>query len=144
MRGPGWCISWCLPWLLLGCQGFHALERPTVEEERAARALETASIRTWTESRPTFPAVDRFLAARAWERNLRLLQLEPKRSENFVQCATPDGQAFCLAFWEDKEGSRGEITWLPSDAAGAGMLSLIELERKHRGANARANAGAKK
>ena len=73
------------------------------------------------------------MAARGWERNLKLLHLEPKRSENFVHCATPEGHAFCMAFWEEKGGTRGELTWLPEGRAGAGMLSLLELERKHRG-----------
>lgn len=140
---------WCAPMILLGCQQFSIFEESSIEEEQAARRLEKASVRAWAEQKPTFP-VSRFLAARAWERNLRGLGMEPSRSGNFVECVTPQGHSFCLAFWEGKAGEVdnlekntgtcwGQMQWHRPEDAGAGMICLLDLEKKNR-----PNAGEKK
>lgn len=137
MRGLGRYTPWCITWLLLGCQGVvsdlsTSARFATPQEEKKAHDLEIASIRVWSESRPSFPGVTPAIAARAWERNLRSMDVKAKRKGDVVNAVTSEGQAFRLTFWEEKHGSRGEITWLPPEGAGAGLLNLVEWERKNR------------
>jgi len=133
MRGWVTYIPWCLIWLLLGCQArnpdwwvdWDLMSSPHEQ-------IELASVRVWSESRPFFPNIRAEAAALAWSRNLKALDLRVKRNGAKVEGTTANGQAFRLTFVQEKDGVRGEITWLPPQDAGAGMLSLIDGERKLR------------
>jgi hypothetical protein len=123
----------CLPWLVLGCRVWPLRPEAPPTEARVAQELEAASVRVWSEDRPLFHGIRPEVAARAWERNLRVLELKPQRSGGIVECQTPEGCGFSLNFISDKRGnSQGEMLWHKPDDAGRGMTSLIELEKKHR------------